>query len=279
MSQRAWIMLMCALALASCGKKAEPSGTAATGSTSSSWVEPSTSPPAGPATASAGGAAVKPPETPTAPRGNKPAFPLPTLPAGTPQAGAGGTALTVPGLPGGVQLPANLPPEAVAAMNRLAGEALAGMQEVEERPGLPNWQKLAALLPDQLGGFAAEGAANGATAMAMGMSTTTATRNYRAPDGRTADVTLAGGDIAPIAAMEFAFHIPDEAGPEHVRRMIEVRGKPAVIEWSKDGGRAEARTLVADKFSVIITVRNAADATAAQSVLEALDLAGLARIP
>jgi hypothetical protein len=61
--------------------------------------------------------------------------------------------------------------------------------------------------------------------------------------------------------------------------MIEVRGRPAVIEWSKDGGRAEARTLVADKFAVMVTVRNAADATAAQSLLEALDLAALARIP
>jgi hypothetical protein len=285
MFQRSWMLVAAGSA---------PAGGTAGGNPSSSWLAPSApaAPAAAPATAPAGGAAATTAETPPAAAGastgavastgetKKPSFRLPGH-AGTPQAGADAGALVVgvPGLTGGIQLPANLPPEAVAAMNQLAGQAMAGMQEVEERPGLPNWQKLAALLPDQLGGFTAESLALGATAMAMGMATTTATRSYRAPDGRTADVTLAGGDIAPIAAMEFGFRIPDENTPEHVRRRVEVRGKPAMIEWTKEGGRAEARTLVADKFSVIVAVGNAADATAAQNLLEALDLAALARIP
>jgi len=87
------------------------------------------------------------------------------------------------------------------------------------------------------------------------------------------------GDVAALSAMEFAFPLPDEVTPDHVSRTIQVAGKPAAVEWSKDGGRAEARTLVADKFSVLVVVRPTSGVEPVQALLQALDLAALARIP
>jgi hypothetical protein len=238
---------------------------------------------AGPAaTPQAAGAAGTPgsakPAFPGTRPGGKPAFPIPGAAAGTPAPPAppGG----IPGLPPGITLPAGLPPEATAMINDSVGDLLSGgLEELPERPGLPNWKRFVALLPAQLGEFTAQGEVDGMTAEVMGMATTTASRRYRAADGRTAEIILSGGDVAGLMSMEFAFPQPDEVTPESVHRTVQVAGKPATVEWTKESGEAGARTLVADKFSVMITVHRAPNPDVAQTLLQALDLAALAQIP
>lgn len=300
MSVRTPIVVLCVAALAACDKESsKPAAPATTVAASpGSGHNPfAKSAPEGP-TATPGAAATPTPDEPPAPTDpgapagagrskpafpgtrtdGKPAFPIPGGTTGTAAPTTASGAL--PGLPAGVQLPEGLPPEATAMMNNAIGDLLSnGLPELPERPGLPNWKKLAALLPAQLGEFTAEGEANGATTEVMGMATTNATRSYRGPGGRTANVILSGGDVAQLATMEFTLALPDETTPEHTYRMVQVAGKPAALEWTKESGEAEARTMVAGRFSVMITVRGAANADVAQTLLQALDLAALARIP
>ena len=299
MSKWTWVALLGLAALPGCRKEsadsAAPATTVAAGEGSGrnpfAKGEPETpaaasaepagaatpAPAAASTTAAPAAGSAKPAFPGTNPDG-KPAFPMPDGTAGAAAPTAPGAG--IPGLPAGVRLPDGLPPEATAMMNEAIGDIMSGnIQELPERPGLPNWKRFAALLPAQLGEFTAAAEPNGMTAEVMGMATSSASRRYRAADGRTADIILSGGDVAGLMSMEFAFPQPDVVTPETVHRTIQVAGKPAVVEWARESGEAEARTLVADKFSVMITVRRAPNADVAQTLLQALDLAALAQLP
>lgn len=299
MSKWTWVALLGLAALSACPKEsadpAVPATTVAGGERSGNnpfakrAAEPPAAagaPPAGAATPAPGAASTraapaagsaKPAFPGTNPDG-KPAFPMPAGTAGA--AAPAGPGTGIPGLPAGVQLPEGLPPEATAMMNDAIGDLMSGnLQELPERPGLPNWKRFAALLPAQLGEFTAAAEPDGITAEVMGMATSSASRRYRAADGRTADIILSGGDVAGLMSMEFALASPDEATPERIYRTIQVAGQPAVVEWAKETGEAEARSLVAGKFSVMITVQRAPSVDVAQTLLQALDLAALAQLP
>ncbi len=203
-------------------------------------------------------------------------FPRDQEAAAGPAAGAAEPAGGLAGLPGLASLP-GIPSGDAAGMQQMMGALAASVEEVPERPGFPRWERLAPFLPDQVGEFVAAATASGTTARAMGMSITSATRRYAA-GARAAEVAISGGDVAELAGMELRLRVPDQNAVDHVRRRVTVAGYPAIVEWSRDGGQAEARMVVADLYKVGAKVSPVDGPEPALALLQALDLAGLARL-
>jgi hypothetical protein len=111
----------------------------------------------------------------------------------------------------------------------------------------------------------------------MGMAVTSATRVYEA-GGRRAEVSVVGGDVAKMASLEFDVRLPDRIGPDEVRRRVEIGGRPVMLEWAREGGTAEARTLLAGLYYVTVKVTPADDTDPARDLLTALDLDGLSAL-
>jgi hypothetical protein len=156
--------------------------------------------------------------------------------------------------------------------------ALMAASDAGVGPPPVNWRALVALLPSQLGDFAAVGAATGSTRGVGGLQVSTVHRVYH-NGAREAQAEIVDTSLHPMLREVFTtMQSVFEDSPNLVRRPVTVGSAPAVLEWHGSSQRSEVQLLVASRYLVKVWIRPATSQDEAVALARQLDLASIAAV-
>jgi hypothetical protein len=178
------------------------------------------------------------------------------------------------------QIPEGADPKQAEEQVQLAKgiAAMKAMQDAHAGGPVVNWRQLAVFLPDELGGFKANGKLKGATQSAGGMKVTNVDRSYSAGE-QSVKIEITDAAYAPMLRAPFAMAaMIEEDSSEGYRKGTRIGGEPAIVEWKESSKRSTASVLVGKRFMVHVRANGAASDTTAKDISGALDLAKLATL-
>jgi len=170
-------------------------------------------------------------------------------------------------------------PKAVVDQQVAMAKAFAGLGAMN-KAGEPvtNWRQLQGFLPETFGDFKAAGDLNGRSVKSGVFDMTVVKRKYARGDSRlSVEITDATHVQALMVPFKMAMMI-NEDSTSGFRKGIKIKGHQGIVSWRESSKRSEATALVAGRYVVKLTVRNAANSNEASDLLGQIDIDTLAKL-
>lgn len=151
-------------------------------------------------------------------------------------------------------------------------------QHAQGEGPVANWRQLAPFLPDELGGFTAAGELDGKTQSMSNITVSHVSRRYEAePQKATVKVTDTHFSSLLRAPFKMAALLKEDSSKGY-KKGKEIAGHTAIVEWSEPRKTSKVMMLVAERYMLEVTVREASKPEVAEELVTKLDLSGLAKL-
>ena len=155
-----------------------------------------------------------------------------------------------------------------------------GIMALAQTPVEPiHWSKLMPFLAD-LGGWEAEGDAEGQTTNMMGMSVTVVERSYT-NENRSLKITITDSGYVQmvLAGIKMMMQFEVDSSEEYIKK-VTVDGFPGVEKYNYDDKDAELILILEDRFLVLLDGDEIEKGQVSEltSIAKALDLKGIAAL-
>jgi hypothetical protein len=158
-----------------------------------------------------------------------------------------------------------------------ATKALAGAG-AKPQGNVVNWRKLAPLLPDKLGDYAADGEVKGSTNTMGSMKISEVKRRYKAGDKKLR-VEISDAWLVPMLRTGFAMaQAVNQDSSEGIQKGVKINGQPAILKWRKARKRGRLTIMVGGRFMMKLSLRPSEDPDEVVKLAKGLDLSALAKL-